>query len=277
MAACRRRKGGYRKLRRNSGKPVESAYRRAGASEREWYRVTQLVVSGTVFILLVAVKLLFPKQMDLVSEPLGQILDNNMDVAEVFSVVGSVFSDREWKDETVYQAVFGPQSSDDAENQENISFESDRDTPDILYTEANLPDDVELQQTVLGFDYCAPVNGTISSYFGYRKNPTGENDRFHYGLDMTAEKGTEIVSFADGVVTVTAESSSYGKYLIIVHDNGCTTLYAHCERILASSGQSVKKGEIVAAVGDSGQTTGAHLHFELQKDGIYLNPIYYVA
>ena len=88
---------------------------------------------------------------------------------------------------------------------------------------------------------------------------------------------TDIVSFADGVVTVTGESSSYGHYLIVSHHNGTTTLYAHCEKLLVRSGQTVKMGEKIALMGDSGQATGSHLHFELQQNGVYLNPVYYVV
>ena len=73
------------------------------------------------------------------------------------------------------------------------------------------------------------------------------------------------------------ESSSYGKYCIINHEGGYSTLYAHCSRICASSGAAVGKGEKIAEVGETGMATGAHLHFELQKDGVYLNPIYYVS
>ena len=67
-----------------------------------------------------------------------------------------------------------------------------------------------------------------------------------------------------------------GKYCTVTHANGCATLYAHCGRISVSSGAAVKKGEKLGEVGETGMATGPHLHFELQKDGVYLNPIYYV-
>ena len=288
MAVHRRGKRVRRRLRSGFGKSIESGRGQSGASDREMYRATQLMVSGIIFVLLVAVKLLFPKQMAFVREPLGWMLDNNMDVKEVFAAVGDAFSGDEWEGEalgSVYQAVFGPRADEDIVDQQeqgsaghdSVLNKADSSVePSFLYTDTNLPDNVNLQQVVLGFDYCAPVKGNVSSYFGYRQNPTGEDDRFHYGLDITAERDAEIVSFADGTVTVTAESSSYGKYLIVAHENGCTTLYAHCEKIHARSGQTVRKGEKIAAVGDSGQTTGPHLHFELQQNGVYLNPVYYV-
>ena len=82
---------------------------------------------------------------------------------------------------------------------------------------------------------------------------------------------------ADGTVTAVGESSSYGKYCIVAHQGGYTTLYAHCSRVTASSGTAVQRGQKIAEVGETGMATGPHLHFELQRDGVYLNPIYYVA
>ena len=78
-------------------------------------------------------------------------------------------------------------------------------------------------------------------------------------------------------MTAVGESSSYGKYCMIAHENGYSTLYAHCSRVTVSSGSAVQRGDTVAEVGQTGMATGPHLHFELQRDGVYLNPIYYVS
>ena len=72
------------------------------------------------------------------------------------------------------------------------------------------------------------------------------------------------------------DSNLLGKYLTIYHDNGVETLYAHCSKILAAAGATVKKGDSIAEVGSTGVSTGPHLHFEIHLNGIYLNPIYYV-
>ena len=121
-----------------------------------------------------------------------------------------------------------------------------------------------------------PTMGTMTSCFGYREHPIAGEERFHYGLDIAAAKGTEICAFADGRVKVTGESSSLGKYLMLSHDGGFTTLYAHCDKITARSGQQVSMGEKIAEMGKSGAATGTHLHFELLQGNTYLNPIYYV-
>lgn len=147
----------------------------------------------------------------------------------------------------------------------------------VLYSDQNLPDNVSLEQAILGFDYCTPVMGTLSSDFGYREHPVEGEERFHYGLDIAAEEGSDILCFADGTVTAVGESSSYGKYLMVDHGGGFSTLYAHCSRISVSSGEQVSRGEVIAQVGQTGIATGPHLHLELHRDGVYLNPIYYVS
>lgn len=147
----------------------------------------------------------------------------------------------------------------------------------VLYSDQNLPEGVSMEQVILGFDYCTPVSGSISSDFGYRDHPTEGEERFHYGVDLAADTGTDINCFADGTVTVVGESSSYGKYCIVAHEGGYSTLYAHCSRVTASSGACVEEGEKIGEVGETGIATGPHLHFELQRDGVYLNPIYYVS
>lgn len=147
----------------------------------------------------------------------------------------------------------------------------------VLYSQENLPEGISMEQAMLGFDYCAPVAGTLSSDFGYREHPTEGEERFHYGVDLAADTGTEVRCFADGTVTAVGDSSSYGRYCVVAHQGGYTTLYAHCSRITVSSGTAVKRGQKIAEVGETGMATGPHLHFELQREGTYLNPIYYVS
>lgn len=147
----------------------------------------------------------------------------------------------------------------------------------VLYSDQNLPENVSLEQALLDFDYCTPVCGALTSAFGYREHPVEGEERFHYGVDLAADTGTAISCFADGTVTAVGESSSYGKYCIVAHAGGYSTLYAHCSRITASSGTAVTEGQKIAEVGETGMATGPHLHFELHRDGTYLNPIYYVA
>lgn len=96
-------------------------------------------------------------------------------------------------------------------------------------------------------------------------------------MDIAANSGDDIVSFAAGTVTEVGENSTSGKFLRVEHEDGYATMYAHCGLIYAQEGQNVQAGEKIALVGATGKATGPHLHFELTHDGVYLNPAFYLA
>ncbi len=140
-----------------------------------------------------------------------------------------------------------------------------------------VPEGAIMEQCVLGISYTTPVSGWLSSPFGYREHPVEGEEKFHRGLDIAAPAGSAIGAFADGTVKAVGESSSLGKYIMLSHSGGLTTIYGHCSKITAGSGAAVKKGEKIAEVGSTGLATGAHLHFAMQQGDTYLNPIYYVT
>ncbi len=113
---------------------------------------------------------------------------------------------------------------------------------------------------------------SITSKFGYRNNPINGRYEFHKGLDMAADKGTGICSVSAGKVILVKNSPSYGKYIKVDHGGGLQTLYAHCNSIIKKEGDTVKQGEAIATVGNTGQSTGNHLHFEIILNGKYQNP-----
>lgn len=115
---------------------------------------------------------------------------------------------------------------------------------------------------------------SLTSDFVDRINPvTGKPER-HKGLDIAAPNGTPIHAAADGVVSYvrTSLGSTYGYHIILDHGGGLTTLYAHCSRILLPAGTSVKRGDSIALVGSTGQSTGNHVHFEVREDGVRVDP-----
>jgi murein DD-endopeptidase MepM/ murein hydrolase activator NlpD len=116
----------------------------------------------------------------------------------------------------------------------------------------------------------------VSSNYGYRVHPvTGVKD-LHRGIDIAMPEGTPIHAGITGTVTVSAYDSSYGNYIVIKSADGIEMKYAHCQTLYFAVGQTVEKGDVIATVGNTGTSTGAHLHMEILKDGVYLNPIYYV-
>lgn len=145
------------------------------------------------------------------------------------------------------------------------------------FSDLGLPEDVSYDVNVIPFDYVTPVIAETSSGFGYREHPLEHITKFHFGTDFAANSGDDIVSFAEGIVTVVGEDDSFGKHIRIEHKDGYESFYAHCSKIYVSNGQYVQAGEKIALVGDTGQVTGPHLHFELTKDGIYTNPEFYLA
>lgn len=122
----------------------------------------------------------------------------------------------------------------------------------------------------------SPLMGRITSTMGMRKHPVGGFRGKHTGLDLAAPSGSRIAAAAAGTVTETGEGEYIGKYAIIAHKDGYTTLYGHCSEILVRSGQKVKKGQIIARVGMTGRTTGPHLHFEIRKNGAPQDPLAYL-
>jgi len=123
-----------------------------------------------------------------------------------------------------------------------------------------------------------PVSsGWISSPFGKRIDPFTGKLAWHQGLDFaTGKTGVEVKAVASGVVTFAGEKNGYGQMVRINHGNGFETLYAHDEKLLVKPGDIVKKGQIIALSGNSGRSTGPHLHFEVHKNGRVVDPSSYV-
>jgi len=116
---------------------------------------------------------------------------------------------------------------------------------------------------------------SITSYYGYRVHPTtGEKDN-HRGIDIAVPIGTDVYAGHDGTVTFAGYNGDYGYVVVLDDGKGLVTKYAHCDSLLVIEGQTVTVGTVIAKSGDSGLSTGAHLHFEVLKDGMYLNPIYF--
>ena len=126
--------------------------------------------------------------------------------------------------------------------------------------------------------YIWPVDSRyITSTVGGRSSPGGVGSTNHKGTDIGRVGYTSPVYAAKaGTVIVAQHSSSYGNYVVISHGTGNTTLYAHMSSIKVSVGTYVQQGQTIGITGSTGHSTGPHLHFELQKDGVYLNPVYYV-
>ncbi|MDY0220085.1 MAG: M23 family metallopeptidase [Desulfobacterium sp.] len=121
-----------------------------------------------------------------------------------------------------------------------------------------------------------PVKGWITSKFGYRSSPFTGGKEFHSGLDIANKKGKEIVATANGVVTYAAEKMLIGRMVMIDHGHGTVTKFGHLDKILVKKGDNVKRGDIIGLMGNTGRTTGPHVHYEVRINGAPVNPERYI-
>ena len=122
-----------------------------------------------------------------------------------------------------------------------------------------------------------PLKGELTSAFGWRSSPFSRRGReFHDGIDIAAPLGTMVHAAADGRVIKSGWVAGWGRLVKIRHDGGFVTFYAHNSSLLVKSGDKVAKGTGIARVGSSGRSTGPHLHFTIEKDGIAVDPLVYL-
>lgn len=156
---------------------------------------------------------------------------------------------------------------------------------DELSDSANL-EEVE-QQTLVGFlrankdtllstPSIWPTQGFLTSGFGWRRSPFSGGGRMHKGLDISNRVGTPVWAPARGTVTFVGADGGYGTCVMIDHGNNIVTRYAHLQKALVREGQYVQRGDVIAALGNTGRSTGPHLHYEVIVGGIPVNPMRYI-
>ena len=121
-----------------------------------------------------------------------------------------------------------------------------------------------------------PTAGWITSYYGPRKSPYSGRMKMHEGIDIGARPGTTILAPADGVVGYAGHKPGFGKLVRIDHGYGIETIFGHAQKTMVRSGEKVKRGMVIAAVGSTGLSTGPHLHYEVRVNGIAVDPLYFI-
>ena len=121
------------------------------------------------------------------------------------------------------------------------------------------------------------VKGWMSSPYGERVDPISGKKAWHEGMDFAGAKGSEVIAVANGVVVFAGYRDGYGQMVEISHGKDLRTRYGHHEEVLVHAGQSVKRGDVIALMGNSGRSTGPHVHFEVLKEGRPVNPARYVS
>lgn len=129
----------------------------------------------------------------------------------------------------------------------------------------------------INFIWPCPSSSRITSGFGGRSSPTEGASTNHQGIDISSSTGSNIIAAAAGEVIISTYSYSAGNYIMINHGGGVMTVYMHCSQLLASVGDQVTQGQVIAKVGSTGYSTGSHLHFGVRVNGSYVNPTQYVS
>lgn len=124
----------------------------------------------------------------------------------------------------------------------------------------------------LGTQFLLPARGRLTSRFGYRSDPFTNVRSFHTGIDLAAPIGTSVKATLDGKVATTGYSTVFGNYIILTHEDGFQTLYGHLSVIAVQRGQKVSQGFIIGKIGNTGYSTGSHLHFSVYKNGKMIDP-----
>ena len=137
----------------------------------------------------------------------------------------------------------------------------------------NTSTNISNKKVAINLNLIRPISGTITSRFGAVSSRRVSR---HTGLDIAAATGTKIKAAAGGTVTFSGYKGSFGYMVVINHGNGVETYYAHCSKLFATAGQKVNQGDVIAAVGNTGNSTGPHLHLEVRVNGVAYNPQNYV-
>lgn len=262
----------------------------------------QVILSILAIAIIYAVKIANTPVSNTLMEKVNWTLTNNVNLQDLYKEYDSVidkiinnniisgFIKKDMKSTDDSDNLDASQSQDSDSQysiDEVLDFASDDasqgDDPnnsDIISDEKKLPKTDEESDIINGikskFTFTCPVYGALGSPFGSRINPISKKKEFHKGVDIKANSSTPIKSALDGTVFAAEYEKSYGNYIILNHSDGITTLYAHCSKLLVKNGQKVKKGQIIALVGSTGNSTGPHLHFEVHKDGKLLDPLSFI-
>lgn len=166
-----------------------------------------------------------------------------------------------------------------AMNDFKVKIDGLKDTVDQV--EQRLQRVYELRQDKMSFWASVPsvwpVQGWVTSGFGYRHAPLVGGTRFHEGIDIAGPVGTPIKSPGDGVVTFAGYKNGLGKCIVVDHGYGVTTMYGHNADLFVAEGERIKRGSVIAAIGMTGRTTGPHLHYQVMVDGVPVDPMKYLT
>ena len=292
------------RVRRRTG----SAAVRAGADMKTRRRARKLTVCAGIFLLAVVTRLMFPGFYTVVGDRITTVVDYRTALAilgegisgerQFITAVGEAFTYAfrgapDEAQESEEPGEYEPEDNDAVEAfvDEAVIIGEDEQVPQSDFANAvisafmqsregisyfNLPAGTTFEVPRLGISHTSPISGEVTSRFGFVTDPVHRAETFNHGVTIAAQEGASVTAFADGTVLAVGENAVIGKFIIIAHDDGAETRYAHLSEVLAETGQTVRLGEKIAQVGSTGRTDEPGLRFELRINGYAVNPEYYI-
>ncbi len=242
----------------------------------------QFLVCGFMVLLIFGVCRLSPDGGESIKAKYNDIMLTDISFSQVWSSVKEVatYVMKPIDVESVQNSVTQPDLSEgepDAQPQEDfVETESESDKADSEESSEN-----QSIAAVMNFfdesgDITIPAHGRISSYFGEREHPINGEDDIHNAIDIAVEEGSCVAAAWDGVVTETGYNQVSGNYVWLVHKNGNETFYCHLSEILVNDNAVIRAGETIAFSGNTGNSTGPHLHFAVKENGEFVDPLDYL-
>lgn len=243
--------------------------------------LTRLVCSLVLLGLVLGGVRLMPERSLPLRTRLEVMLTGDADFQAAFSAAGQSLDQGDTLGSALGQFWAVALRVDDAPEKPEEPTETTEDavlfTPPEEALAEDVPSDAAMAVTALALEYAPPLaEYTVTSPFGWREDPITGERTFHYGVDLAAAEGTPICAFAAGTVEYVGDSALYGNYVSLLHPDGTRTLYAHCGTVCVPVGGEVALGEKIGEVGATGRTTGPHLHLEVSRESVRLDPAQYL-
>ncbi len=217
----------------------------------------QFIISILIFVFIWGVSKIDANLTKFIVTNVKWVLSSDIDINTIYSKINSIFNiDNENKQKKV---------------DENVSNDLEKTITDSIYIENSTGNNESLK-----LEFILPVEGVVSSFFGERLDPVTNKLKYHSGIDIETGTDSQIKAVENGEVIEVSEHRMYGKYIKIKHFDGVVTVYAHCSKIMVNEGIKVNKGHVIAEVGNTGVSTGSHLHFEVWINGIAENPLEFI-
>ncbi len=217
------------------------------------------------------------RPLQLNTQLLGNTIDDTSFTQDVFDDTIDDTEILDGENEFINIDINEDTTNEDLIDTNNDIIETNLEVEETITTNSviqELPMNVTLTPIIFAGDIIFPISDyyRVTSGFGFRTNPVTNQDEFHSAYDLASDRGTNILAVLDGVITDSRLSTDLGNFIIIDHGQGLTSLYGHCDELLVEVGDNVKQGDVIATVGNTGTSTGNHLHFAMKIDGIYFDP-----